>query len=164
MIEKLHEKEVTHVVLDQLGYSSTSRYLYPAIKKYPGKFKVIHQLKNPDTYIMKFNYDLGYTGDWKGDMKHGQGTFRWENGMSYVGEWANNRRNGQGTFTWPNKQQYIGQWVNDKRTGPGRLTMPDGSAMEGIWANDILNGRVKLYDKDGKLKETTTFKNNKKVS
>ena len=163
LIEGLREKEVTHVVLDQLGYSSTSRYLYPAIKKYPGKFKVIHQLKNPDTYIMKFNYDLGYSGEWKGDQKHGQGTFRWENGMSYTGQWANNRRNGEGTFIWPNKQQFVGMWVNDQRTGPGRLTMPDGSVMEGVWTKDILNGKVKLFDKDGNLTETVTFRNNQKV-
>lgn len=164
LIENLRDKEVTHVVLDQLGYSSTSRYLYPAIKKYPGKFKVIYQLKNPDTYIMKFNYDMGYTGEWKNDKKHGQGTFRWENGMSYEGEWANNKRNGLGTFTWPNKQVFTGQWVDDRRTGDGVLILPDGSKMEGTWTNDNLNGRVKLYDKDGNLKETATFKNNQKVS
>ena len=163
LIDKLHENGVTHVVLDQLGYSSTSRYLYPAIKKYPGKFKVIHQLKNPDTYIMKFNYDLDYTGEWKGEMKHGQGTFRWENGMSYEGDWRDNKRNGHGKFTWPNKQVFEGEWINDRRNGAGKLHMPDGSWMEGTWTNDVLNGRVKLYDKDGKLKETATFKNNQKV-
>lgn len=163
LIEGLKENEVTHVVLDQLGYSSTSRYLYPAIKKYPGKFKVIHHLKNPDTYIMQFNPEMGYTGEWQGDNKHGQGVFRWDNGMSYEGEWANNKRNGIGTFTWPNKQVFTGMWVNDRRTGQGKLTMPDGTFMEGTWTNDILNGRVNLYDKDGKLKESATFKNNQKV-
>ena len=82
LIDRLQEQGVTHVVLDQLGYSSTSRYLYPAIKKYPGKFKVIRQLKNPDTYVMKFDYSLDYTGEWENEMKHGKGTFRWENGAT----------------------------------------------------------------------------------
>lgn len=164
LIDRLVEKEVTHVVLDQLGYSSTSRYLYPAIKKYPGKFKVIHQLKNPDTYIMKFNPDMGYTGEWNGDKKSGQGTFRWPNGMSYEGQWKNNKRTGQGTFKWPNKQVFEGEWLEDKRNGAGKLTMPDGSYMVGTWTKDVLNGSVKLYDKDGKLKETARFKNNQKVS
>ncbi|MCB9187138.1 MAG: hypothetical protein H6601_10425 [Flavobacteriales bacterium] len=163
LIEGLRENEVTHVVLDQLGYSSTSRYLYPAIKKYPGKFKVIHQIKNPDTYIMEFHYDLDYTGEWKGEMKHGHGVFRWENGMSYEGEWVNNKRNGQGKFTWPNRQVFDGTWVEDRRNGPGTLTMPDSSYMEGVWTNDILNGKVKLYDKNGNLKESATFKNNQKI-
>ena len=164
LIDRLVEKEVTHVVLDQLGYSSTSRYLYPAIKKYPGKFKVIHQLKNPDTYIMKFNPDMGYTGEWNGDKKSGQGTFRWPNGMSYEGHWKNNKRTGQGTFKWPNKQVFEGEWLEDKRNGAGKLTMPDGSYMVGTWTKDVLNGSVKLYDKDGKLKEIARFKNNQKVS
>ena len=163
LLESLHTSGVTHVVLDQLGYSSTSRYLYPAIKKYPGKFKVIYQLKDPDTYLMEFNYDLDYTGDWKDDKKDGQGVFRWENGMSYEGEWKADRRNGHGKFTWPNKQFFEGEWIDDKRTGPGALYMPDGSRYEGVWANDVLNGKVKLFDKDGKLTETVTFKDNQKV-
>lgn len=164
LIENLHEKGVTHVVLDQLGYASTSRYLYPAIKKYPGKFKVIYQLKEPDTYLMQFNYDLDYTGEWKDDKKDGHGVFRWENGMSYEGEWKENKRTGHGTFSWPNKQVFEGEWTEDRRNGPGILTMPDGSRFEGNWTNDVLNGSVKLYDKDGKLTETATFRNNQKVS
>ncbi len=163
LIENLKEKEVTHVVLEQLGYSSTSRYLYPAIKKYPGKFKVIHQLKNPDTYIMKFQPEMGYTGEWKNDMKNGYGVFRWDNGMSYEGEWRDNRRTGKGKFMWPNNQVFDGEWLEDKRSGPGTLTLPDGSKMEGVWTNDVLNGRVKLIGSDGTLKETATFKNNQKV-
>lgn len=163
LIENLKEKEVTHVVLEQLGYSSTSRYLYPAIKKYPGKFKVIHQLKNPDTYIMKFQPEMGYTGEWKNDKKNGYGVFRWDNGMSYEGEWRDNRRTGKGKFLWPNNQVFDGEWLEDKRSGPGTLTLPDGSKMEGVWTNDVLNGRVKLIGSDGTLKETATFKNNQKV-
>lgn len=163
LIEGLKDNEVTHVVLDQLGYASTSRYLYPAIKKYPGKFKVIHQLKNPDTYIMEFHYDMGYTGEWQDDKKHGQGTYKWTNGMSYEGGWENNLRNGQGKFVWPNKQVFEGEWQNDKRNGPGKLVNPDGSWMEGTWTNDIINGQVKVYNPDGSLKETATFRNNQKV-
>lgn len=163
LIENLHDKGVTHVVLDQLGYASTSRYLYPAIKKYPGKFQVIHQLKNPDTYIMKFNYDMGYTGEWKDDKKTGKGTFRWSNGMVYEGDWVENKRNGQGKFTWPNGQVFDGHWVGDRRNGPGLLVMPDSSRLKGIWKNDVLNGRVELFDKTGKFIEIAQFKNNQKV-
>lgn len=140
LIKILDERGVTHVVLDQLGYASTSRYLYPAIKRYPEKFKVIHQLKNPDTYIMEFNYYLGYTGEWKEDKKHGQGIYR-----------------------WPNKQVYEGAWENNVRHGQGSLTLPDGSKIEGVWTNDILNGEVKLYDKAGVYMKSAVFKNNKQV-
>jgi hypothetical protein len=140
LIKILHDRGVTHVVLDQLGYASTSRYLYPAIKRYPAKFKVIHQLKKPDTYIMEFNYELGYTGEWKEDKKQGQGIYR-----------------------WPNKQVYEGSWKNNARHGQGTLTLPDGSKIEGVWANDILNGAVKLYDKGGVYLKSAVFKNNKQI-
>jgi hypothetical protein len=140
LIKILHDRGVTHVVLDQLGYASTSRYLYPAIKRYPAKFKVIHQLKKPDTYIMEFNYDLGYTGEWKEDKKQGQGIYR-----------------------WPNKQVYEGSWKNNARHGQGTLTLPDGSKIEGVWANDILNGEVKIYDNAGVYLKSAVFKNNKQI-
>jgi hypothetical protein len=140
LIGLLKERGVTHVVLDQLGYASTSRYLYPAIKRYPAKFKAIHQLKKPDTYIMKFDYDMGYTGGWEDDKKNGQGIYR-----------------------WPNKQIYEGSWANNLRDGAGILTMPDGTKLEGTWTNDILEGEVKLYDKEGQFVKTATFKNNRQV-
>jgi len=163
LIENLHDKGVTHVVLDQLGYASTSRYLYPAIKRYPGKFKVIQQLKNPDTYLMQFRYEMDYTGEWKDDKKHGKGTYRWDNGMVYEGDWAENVRTGHGKFTWPNGQVYEGGWLNDRRHGAGYMTMPDGSRIEGTWENDILNGPVKLFDTNGKFIENGVFRNNNRI-
>lgn len=164
LIESMHAKGVTHVVLDQLGYSSTSRYLYPAIKKYPGKFNVIHQVKNPDTYLMEFHYDLDYTGEWLDDKKHGKGTFKWLNGMRYEGDWANDKRNGQGIFIWPNNQRYEGGWKDDLRNGSGVLYMPDGTKMEGVWTNDVLNGKVRLFNKEGVFVETANFANNQRVN
>lgn len=163
LVAKLTEKGATHVVLDQLGYASTSRYLYPAIKRYPGKFKVIHQLKNPDTYIMEFNPEMGYTGQWEDDKKHGNGIYRWANGMVYDGEWAANRRTGQGKFTWPNGQVFNGTWVADRRNGPGSLLMPDSTRVDGIWKADVLNGKVKMYDRQGNFVEDAVFNNNQKV-
>ncbi len=140
LIAILNERGVTHVVLDQLGYASTSRYLYPAIKRYPEKFKVIYQLKNPDTYIMEFHYDLGYSGGWTDDKKEGHGTYKWPNNQVFEGEWSNNMRN-----------------------GPGSLIMPDGSKIEGSWTNDVLEGKVKLYDKAGVFVKDAIFKNNQQV-
>ena len=163
LVEDLHKKGATHVVLDQLGYASTSRYLYPAIKKYPGKFKVIQQLKKPDTYIMKFNYDLGYTGEWNDKVKQGKGTYCWANGMAYDGDWIDNKRMGIGKFTWPNGQVYAGEWVNDKRNGNGTLGLPDSTKLKGVWKDDILNGQVQLFDKTGKYIETAEYKNNVRV-
>ncbi len=54
VIEDLVNKNADYVVLEQLGYSSTPRYLYPVIKEYPQLFRTIIHLKNPDTYLLYF--------------------------------------------------------------------------------------------------------------
>lgn len=52
-INDLKEKRVDYVVLDQLGYSSTVRYLYPAIQAFPEKFQLAMFVKDPDTYLLR---------------------------------------------------------------------------------------------------------------
>ena len=59
MLRSLENAKVTHVVLDQLGFSATSRYLYPAIEKNPDRFTSIYDLTNPrkdlHQYLLLFN-------------------------------------------------------------------------------------------------------------
>ncbi len=55
VIQDLIDKRVEYVVLDQLGYSSTPRYLYPAIERYIELFPVVWHLSDPDTYLLRFN-------------------------------------------------------------------------------------------------------------
>ncbi|MDH6306799.1 hypothetical protein M2459_003445 [Parabacteroides sp. PF5-5] len=54
LIKGLVDSKVDYVVLEQLGYSSTPRYLYPAIQNNPELFPVVMHLPNPDTYLLKF--------------------------------------------------------------------------------------------------------------
>ncbi|MCP4552383.1 MAG: hypothetical protein GY834_10160 [Bacteroidetes bacterium] len=139
-IEHLQNVNADYVVLDQLGYSSTGRYLYPAIKRYPKKFKIIKHLKNPDTYLMKFLPEFGYWGEFKDDKKEGKGTYVWENGQKFEGIWKDNFRNGKGI-----------------------LYYPTGQYLEGIWINDVLEGEVALKSKDDQLIEKSFYKKNVKV-
>lgn len=55
LLQDLIHKQVDFVVLEQLGYSSTYRYLYPAIQQHPDLFPVVWHLKNPDTYLLRFD-------------------------------------------------------------------------------------------------------------
>ncbi|MBQ7162147.1 MAG: glycosyltransferase family 39 protein [Bacteroidales bacterium] len=55
LVRGLLQNRVDFVVLEQLGYSSTPLYLYPAITTYPELFPVVWQLKNPDTYLLRFD-------------------------------------------------------------------------------------------------------------
>ncbi|MEN8248839.1 MAG: phospholipid carrier-dependent glycosyltransferase [Bacteroidota bacterium] len=53
LIDNLIERQVDYVILDQLGYSSTYRYLLPAVQNNQDRFKVVYKLENPDTYLLK---------------------------------------------------------------------------------------------------------------
>lgn len=55
-----------------------------------------------------------YTGEFKGDKKHGQGEFTWASG-EFAGD------------------QFIGQYQDNLRTGPGKYTWADGSVHKGQW-------------------------------
>ena len=55
LIQHLVDINADYVVLEQLGYSSTSRYLLPAIQKNRNLFKTVVHLKNPDTYLLLFD-------------------------------------------------------------------------------------------------------------
>lgn len=55
VLKHLIDKQVDFVVLEQLGYSSTVRYLYPAIQKNNELFQVKLHLKNPDSYLLSFD-------------------------------------------------------------------------------------------------------------
>ncbi|MDE5574817.1 MAG: hypothetical protein K2I87_03785, partial [Bacteroidales bacterium] len=54
LIQGLLNNKTEYVILEQLGYSSTARYLYPAIQKYPQLFTLVYHMQNPDTYLFHF--------------------------------------------------------------------------------------------------------------
>ncbi len=58
LIADLVKRRVDYVILEQLGYSSTPLYLYPAIQSNPHLFPVVYQLSNPDTYLLKFEREV----------------------------------------------------------------------------------------------------------
>ncbi len=139
-IEYLKKASTDYVVLDQLGFSSTARYLYPAIKKYPKKFKIIYHLKDPDTYFMQFKPEIGYWGEWK-----------------------DGKRAGHGVYVWPNGQKYIGEWKDNMREGKGKLITPNKTILEGTWEKDKLEGIVTVRSPAGEVKSIMLFKNDKPV-
>ena len=55
VVKDLCKKKVDYVILEQLGFSSTPLYLYPAIQKNPELFPVVSRLPAPDTYLLKFD-------------------------------------------------------------------------------------------------------------
>lgn len=51
----IKSQNAQYIILDQLGYSSTARYVMPRVKEAPERFEVIHQTGEPQTYLLKVN-------------------------------------------------------------------------------------------------------------
>ena len=116
------ERGITHVVIDQLGYAQTGRFLVPAIQDNPEKFQIIKQTIAPETYMLTYNSDLGYAGEWRVEEKDGYYT---------------HVREGNGTLTYPDGRVYKGAFKDNLPNGNGSMTYPDGRVENGIWQNGI---------------------------
>lgn len=117
----MKERGFTHVVVDQLGYAQTGRFLVPAVQDNPEKFQLLNQINNPETYLLAIDYNAGYNGEWlvedqeNGYYKHtkqGKGTYNYPDGRIYTGEFSNNQPNGQGTMSYPNGRVETGTFIN----------------------------------------------------
>ena len=53
LIKDLLAKKVDYVVMEQLGYSSTYRYLMPAVRNNMDRFEVIKHIDYPDTFLVR---------------------------------------------------------------------------------------------------------------
>ena len=93
--------------------------------------------------VGNMTYDDGakYVGEWKGDKKHGQGTYTWPSGSSYVGEYKNDKKHGQGTYTYADGSIYVGQLENDFFSGQGSMTLANGDTYVGEFKDDSFNGQ-----------------------
>ena len=54
VIAEFEQKNIDIVVIDQIGYQSTSEFLVPAVQAHENRFKIIHIARNPNTYVLKF--------------------------------------------------------------------------------------------------------------
>ena len=82
-----------------------------------------------------------YDGEWKNDMKHGQGKYYWPNIEIYhEGQWTENKRNGHAIATYPDGGRYEGNFVDNHRSGQGTFSYRDGSSYSGNWVNDLKDG------------------------
>lgn len=85
-----------------------------------------------------------YTGEWKGQMRHGKGVWRRPDGMVYEGEWKDDKPDGRGSLTYPDGRVQQGQWkagkfVGEIREPSGANLAPAGRstpAREAVYANN----------------------------
>ena len=86
-----------------------------------------------------------YVGEFKDDMKHGQGAYIYANGEKYVGGFKDSMKNGPGTYTFATGDKYVGEWKDEKYHGQGTYTFVDGRKetgyyMDGNFLPDICEG------------------------
>ena len=54
VIAEFEQKNIEIVVIDQLGFRSTPEFLIPAVQAHENRFKILHIVRDPDTYILTF--------------------------------------------------------------------------------------------------------------
>ena len=54
VIADFEQKNIEIVVIDQLGFRSTPEFLAPAIQAHVKRFKILHIVPDPKTYVLKF--------------------------------------------------------------------------------------------------------------
>ena len=99
-----------------------------------------------------------YVGEYKGDKRHGQGTYTYASGSKYVGEFKEGVKSGQGTFTYSNGDKYVGGYKEGVKNGQGTFTFSDGIKDVGEWQNGALNGYAIQYNADGTIHREGIFK------
>jgi hypothetical protein len=158
----LERQGVTHLVFDELGFSSYDHYLLPAANYYSGKVVPIYiadKENNQQSQICQLRMDIGYFGERKNLLKHGFGKFSWADGRVYQGSWRNNREDGFGILSWSSGQKYEGEWLDGSISGRGTLTTSTGEKYIGNWENWQRNGHGILYDAAGDILEQGIWEN-----
>lgn len=126
------------------------------------------QLENKErVQVLSFKSSKGgeihYLGEVKNGKANGGGVGIWPSGSIYRGQWKDNLRHGEGTFKWADDEKYEGEYVEGKREGYGVYHWPSGERYEGNWKNDRRNGEGTLYDKNNNISYEGEWKNDKPV-
>ena len=92
------------------------------------------------------NYE--YEGQWRDNLREGQGKCYYYNEELYVGEWKAGKRHGEGELFTRKQDRYKGNWKNDLRHGKGTLISQNGSIFTGTWYQDKKHGRGEMTRQD----------------
>ena len=72
---------------------------------------------------MKYPDGSEYVGEFKDNLKSGQGKFTFADSSSYEGPWENDLKQGRGTFTFANGMKFTGNFDKGEHKA-GTLYIP----------------------------------------
>ncbi len=94
--------------------------------------------------------DLGvYEGDLVDGVKHGKGTFYFNDGDVYTGEFKNGNMEGLGTYLWHDGSLYTGEFKEGKPFGQGTRIMVNGDIYKGSFINGEMTGKGTITLENG---------------
>ncbi|XP_074566690.1 phosphatidylinositol 4-phosphate 5-kinase 6-like isoform X2 [Curcuma longa] len=124
---------------DQLDVSSSDS---------PAPSTPVNSDETPSVYHAERLLSTGdfYTGQWFGNVPHGQGKYLWTDGCMYEGEWQHGKTMGKGKFSWPSGATYEGRFKGGFMDGYGTYIGALGDTYRGTWSMNLKHGHgVKSY-------------------
>ena len=124
-----------------------------------------------DRYIGDWKYDIRtgegvytfsngdyYAGGFSENRFHGKGKMIWANGDKYDGDWESGERTGKGIYTLLNRYNYAGDFLKNKAHGKGQIIWTNGDKYEGDWKNGERTGEGVLTFADGEIYNGSFYK------
>ena len=74
-----------------------------------------------------------YIGEWKNNLRHGQGEMVFSDGSTIIGQWKSNWIWGYAEAIYANGIEYKGNWISSMKDGEGIQTYINGDKFEGEW-------------------------------
>ncbi|KPA74502.1 phosphatidylinositol-4-phosphate 5-kinase-like protein [Leptomonas pyrrhocoris] len=126
------------------------RFTFPSGATYEGGFKD-GKIEGYGVYTYAQTGDV-YAGEWKADLKHGQGSYKFANGDRYIGQWYMGNKHGKGQFAFANGDEYVGSWRDNQMNGYGIFHLEENDdRYEGYWKGGLRQGKGVLRHGNGDL-------------
>ena len=93
-----------------------------------------------------------YTGEYMNGIRHGKGSYEFEDGSLYVGEFENDTMSGRGIFNESNGNKYDGEFKDGTFDGKGIYYFFNGDRYEGEFQKGVFHGKG-VYYKNGTMYE-----------
>ena len=86
-----------------------------------------------------------YTGEFKGNRRHGEGILKMPDGTTYKGLFYDNRKQGEGEYTDAEGNSYKGEWKKNKIEGNGVMRYANGDIYSGCFVDGKKHGKGTIY-------------------